>query len=248
MRQMIASARRQAWRLRFVIALVVVPTLATLALVTLAAALANVEVRRLTADPLEIAGAHPLVGFTSNLGSLLWSASAGACVVAALVLWRERRPGDGTAFFAWSAALTALLVVDDMFQVHEGLVPGLLGRGQTWVILGYCAITAAYVWRFRRTLLATDWVLLGAAGVWFAISIGVDFLPLLGLVLSGDVLSVEERSLAGAALRLLEDGSKLMGIAFWLAFFLRAAGDAIQSRGGATAEGSSAGDGASRAS
>jgi hypothetical protein len=87
-------------------------------------------------------------------------------VVAVLAL-RLGQGGDRAEerrFFAASGALTMLLVLDDTFQLHEDLVPRLLGHGQSLILIGYVVLVAAYLWRFRRLLATTEWVVLAAAG------------------------------------------------------------------------------------
>src|SRR5262245_7279077 len=72
-------------------------------------------------DPADLANLHPLTGFISNLGILFWSASAAVCVFA----WRVLRPSDGPAefstFLLCSAVFTTILMMDDLFQLHESL-------------------------------------------------------------------------------------------------------------------------------
>jgi len=63
-------------------------------------------------------------------------------------------------------------------------------------------------------------VILGAARVFFALSIGVDMAASLDLVSLGDRLDGYGH--------LVEDGATFIGIAFWLAFFLRTAVAALE--------------------
>lgn len=178
---------------------------------------AGVDLEVLLRDPLVIAEAPALTGFVSNLGVLLWSAAAGACFVPVLAL--RTRPGSRSLaeFFAAAGSLTTLLVLDDMYQLHEEVIPGLFGRGETLAILTYLALTALFVLRYRRRLLAGDYPLLLVAGAAFAVSIGIDYVGLIGI----------DYERLGSVGQLVEDGAKLAGIALWLAFFLRAAASAL---------------------
>lgn len=177
------------------------------------ARIAGVDVTRLMRDPLVVAGAPALTGFVSNLGVLLWSAAAGACFVAALGLRRRAGGRVRAEFFAAAGGLTTILVLDDLYQLHEEVIPGLFGRGETLAMLAYVLLTMAFVLRYRRTLLAGEYPLLVVAGGAFAVSIGIDYVGLIG---------IDPESL-GSAGQVVEDGAKLTGIALWLAYFVRAA-------------------------
>jgi hypothetical protein len=216
-----ANLRTQWRRSRFVLALAIVPATAVVGAVAVLSQVQGFPVERLFSDPLAQAGAHPLLGFVSNLGILLWSAAAGACLVAALVLRHGTKPGEREAarFFVVAAALTAILVLDDTFQFHEDLVERLVGRGQTFVLLGYVAIVAAFVVRFRRFMSQSRWVILAIAGVFFAVSIGVDLYPVFIAALPGDMTIDTETDAYDFVSHVVEDGSKFIGIALWFAYF-----------------------------
>lgn len=195
----------QVRRLWITFAVVLLAGGAALAMVIVGASAVGLDTSDLLRDPLAVLEANPLTGFLSNLGIVLWSASAGACFLAALVL-----RSDESRFFLWSGVLTTVLAVDDLYQLHEAVIPYVLGIDQRLVVLGYVALVALYVWRFRKILLETEYTLLVAAGIGFGVSIGTDLLP------------VEIwRSSLGPLVRLAEDGGKFFGILFWLAYFLR---------------------------
>lgn len=208
MQRDVAGALTQFRHLRIPFAIVALVALVTLATVTVAAAALGVEIGTLMRDPLAVLEAEPFVGFLSNLGIVLWSASAGVCFLAAFALLR----GDSVVmarFFLWSGALTTLLSIDDLYQLHEAVIPYLLGIGQRTIVLGYVVLFGTYLWRFRRVILAAEYPLLVGAGLAFGVSIGVDLIPT-------RVWSTSLETL----LRLAEDGGKFIGIVFWLAFFL----------------------------
>lgn len=210
----------QAWRLRWTFALVLGST-ATLVGLAAAASLAipGLSLDMLMRDPLAVMEGSRYIGALSNVGIVLWAMAAGACVVLVLALLRQARPGDAISFFLWSFVLTAVLGLDDLFQIHEWVQERVPGREVT-VTLGYVLLAGAYAWRFGRSLLAFDGSLIIAAGACFAASIALDAVP--------DRLHPE-------ALKPFflpaEDGLKLLGIAFWLAFFLRAGAVAADARG-----------------
>ena len=202
----------QAWRIRLVVAGVLVPAIGLLALVAVMSSIMDVPIERFTHDPLAELDAHPLTGFISNLGIVLWSAAVGTTFLAALTLRQSSGSGEATRFFFWSGVLTAALLFDDLFQFHELIGPTWLHLPERGIYLAYFALMAVYLWRFRRILLGTDYLLLGLAGAFFAASIGFDLLTF--VVPEGQLGPLED---------LFEDGTKLIGIALWLMFFARTA-------------------------
>lgn len=211
--EIVRDALRETRRLRRTFAIALGFALAVVVATVIGSRIAGVDVGDLTRDPLVVAGAPALTGFMSNLGVLLWSAAAGACLVPGLALRRRPETRPAARFFLASGALTALLVLDDVYQLHEEVVPGILGRGETVLIVTYVGLTAAYVLRYRRVLRAGEFPLLLVAGGAFAVSIGIDYIGLIGI----------EAEQLGDAGQLVEDGAKLAGIALWLAFYVRAA-------------------------
>jgi hypothetical protein len=203
----------------------VVPASLLIGLVAIASRVAQFPLERALSDPLDQADAHPLLGFVSNLGILAWAGAAGVCLVAALVLRSSTEPEhvEARRFFRASGVLTMLLVLDDTFQVHETIVPNLLGRGQTFILIGYVLVVAAYVWRFRASLLAAEWIVFALSGACFAISIGIDLLPVAVSLLPGDAAIDTEASAYEFVSHLVEDGGKFVGIVLWLAFYAGAA-------------------------
>ena len=218
-RGMASGVRRSS----FGLVAAITPAAALVAVAVIASRILGVPIEDFLSDPLSRVGAHPLIGFISNLGALLWAAAAGACFVAllGLRLALDADRAEERRFFAASAVLTTVLVLDDMFQLHEDLVPRLLGHGQTFILLGYVVLVAAYLWRFRRLLATTEWVILAAAGACFALSIGMDLLPLALSYLPGS-LGIDTGSEAfDVVTHVMEDGGKFIGISLWLAYFLR---------------------------
>jgi hypothetical protein len=210
-------------RSRSVLTATVVPAVALVAGIAIAGAALDIPVRQALADPLAMAGAPPLLGFLSNLGILIWAGSAGACLVAVLVLRHGTTSGDAEylRFFVVAGALTTVLVLDDTYQLHEELIPSLLGGGQTFVILGYVVVVATFLWRFRRLILSTEWLILAAAGVTFAASIAIDLLPsALGRLPGGLAIDIGSPSYEYVS-SLIEDGMKFVGITLWFVYFVR---------------------------
>src|SRR5688572_20367429 len=94
------------------------PALVVLAAVVTARVVFGIPIAAMTRDAAAIAGLHPLAGFVSNLGIMLWCAAATACLVAAAAL-HAVVPGEQARFFLSAGLLSLYLMLDDCFQLHE---------------------------------------------------------------------------------------------------------------------------------
>jgi hypothetical protein len=94
-----------------------------------------------------------------------------------------------------------VLVVDDLFQVHEELVPSNTPFAEGAVVALYGILTALFVWKFRAILRSSPLSLMALAVISFASSVIID-------------LTLEQRNV----IVFLEDGFKLLGILFWASF------------------------------
>lgn len=104
----------------------------TAVLVAIAAAdlLGGYPILPLFNDPATHSGTHPLVGALSNLGVLLWWTSASIWLfTAALLRGREDRR-FACQFALVSGMLTAYLGLDDLYLLHDELLPDYLGAPQ----------------------------------------------------------------------------------------------------------------------
>lgn len=209
--RLIVCATRPIVQLRSLIPLLIglyIPVLGLMFLVLLAQVLANVPAEILTRDPLAVYNAPPYVGLISNLGVLLWSAASSVCLFCAARLRQAKGNGLFHYFFI-SGLLSLLLCLDDLFLAHEDLWPHLLGIGEGPIVVFYVVLAGIYLWSFRDLIFKTEYLLLVLSFAGFGSSVVLDLLPDLdpALILPGQYL--------------LEDGSKLLGITTWLAYWLR---------------------------
>lgn len=198
---------------------------AYLPLVLLHAGLAlqdRVPVGALLRDPNAVMGLSFYYGALSHLGVLLWWAAAVVGVFSAFVLravFRLKGAEAAPKLLLWMGVLTALLALDDLFMLHEEALPLYLGIPEWSVFAFHGLFAAGILLAFRRVVLRSDFLLLGLALGFFALSILVD----LGML----------RFLFGIPLELdllLEDAAKLLGIASWLSYLGRTA--FVQLKGG----------------
>lgn len=151
-------------------------------------------------------------GAVSNLGILLWWAAASVyAFVAYLYRLRFGMPTSSLThvFLIYMAALTGLLTLDDMSMIHEELLPIRLGVPEVSMYVLYGVLVVGLT-MFVRVLLDTDFLVLGLAFGFFALSMLTDMGFFHAFV-----------SLPIGAFLLFEDLMKMLGIVCWLVFSLR---------------------------
>lgn len=150
-----------------------------------------------------------LWGAFSYFGILMWSAATTCCVVAWTFLTRTSRSHRLRSWFLASAFLSAALMVDDTFLIHELVLPEFVGIPERVVLLGYAGWIGWYLIHFRRQLFTRPDSAVFAASLF-----------LLGSSVAIDGMISVIGSFPFSAT--IENGPKLLGITAWLYFFFRA--------------------------
>jgi hypothetical protein len=178
---------------------------AVVGLVALLAAALDRPVAFLTRDPAaavrngECSTECFYAGLLSNLGVLVLVTASVSTGLVAYALPRSRAPHRVP--LAWGCAMLALLVVDDLFGLHDHLAPTYVPQGEKLVQLGIGIAALAWVVAFRRLVVESGLGLLVAGtAVAYVISSGTDTF--------------------GVGGHLLEDGAKFVGIVSLAAFFV----------------------------
>ncbi|WP_298894187.1 hypothetical protein [uncultured Psychroserpens sp.] len=170
----------------------------------------NIALETLTDDPAVIAQLPAYIGMLSQFGIFLWAATAAICVFCSQLVKNKRLK----AFVISSALISMLLGFDDVFMLHESVLPSL-GIPQKIVYLSYLVIISVYALTFFKVLLRTDYLLLLCAFFWFGASLFVDNF----FYESSPYIT-----------KLLEDGAKFIGIVSWLFYFARTCRQIFQSQ------------------
>ncbi len=161
-------------------------------------------------DPKSIYEIPFHAGALSNIGVLLWCATASVCVFTALVLHTASAEPNKRKFLLSAGLLTSLLLFDDFFLLHEVFAPQYLGISANVLFFLYAVLSAALFVVFRRVVLRSAYALLLISGVFFSLSILFDELQMIILSAAPDLRGLQY---------LLEDGSKLIGITGWFNYF-----------------------------
>ncbi len=185
-----------------------VPSILVLLVMVVAYVFFQVSFSNMTRDVAAIGNIHPLSGFLSNLGILLWCAAASICGFTAYIL-RNVKPKNTFWFVLCSALLSAYLMFDDFFMFHDeiGLAPRYLGLSQEFVFAALGIATFAYLISFRRVILRTNFGVLLLALGFLSASVAIDAAMSL-------FWQTSQWSL------FFENGAKWLGIASWCSYYV----------------------------
>jgi len=186
-----------------------VPATLLLGVAVMASLSMGVPIERFTRDPAALTDSNPFLGVISNIGILLWCASAAVCVFSYLIVRESGQDREVRLFFLLFGLLTLLLMIDDLFLFHEEVFLKNLHLDERITYVGYIAIMVSIVYRMRVTILNTDYILLLASFVFFSCSIMID---LISDLIPDTVIPWQY---------LFEDGMKFVGIVSWFGYFLR---------------------------
>lgn len=191
----------------------ILPTFFISSAIALGGATLTVVIARLTGnpiwklakDPADIARYQPYIGMLSNWGALLWFSTGAICLFTASVLRRNGVSRQGTFFFS-SGALSLILAIDDLYQLHDRVLPRLLHIPEIFFYLLYILLFVIYFISFLRQIVRYDYFLFGIAILFFIFS--------RQFVLQMPILSDFQTT---------SDMLKYFGIVFWMAYYFKAA-------------------------
>lgn len=200
--------------IRFLFLLYFLPLL-LLCGVILASLQLSIPLGMFTRDPAYIGDFSPLIGVVSNIGVLLWSASATICLFSWTMLRHRLNKKRFAIFLLSSGLITTLLLLDDFFMLHEYIFPHYLGINEKITLVSYAGIIFFWMIAFKKCILKTKYFILAIALGFFGLSLFIDiFQPYIQMVL-------------GSWRILFEDGFKLLGIVGWLGYFIKCCSSAF---------------------
>lgn len=166
----------------------------------------------LTRDVVALGDLPFFAGLTSQIGGMLWSATLAVCVFTLFLLHRQKENVSAKRFLFQAAILTSILLLDDIFLVHEDIGPDYLNISEKKIVITYLLITLVFLFWNRSEILSSDYLILGMALGMFAMSIFLD---------AADLDNYENYSVifSEQVQIFLEDGFKFVGIATWLVYF-----------------------------
>lgn len=189
-------------------------TLVFLVLTVIIHAILDLPKGYITRDLAALANVNPLLGFQSTLGALIWFTSAAICLFSSRLI--VERSVHHVRFLFWAGLFTLMLGLDDLFMVHEFVLPRLghyislpfpffdLEPLLTEELLFsfYLLAFACFAWVYRKIFFTFDrsWLLLALG--FFALSLLIDNDLLILLFNFHEDL-------------FLEEATKLLGIVGW---------------------------------
>ena len=147
------------------------------------------------------------IGFLSNIGVIFW------CFTTAILFFSFKISKDlGKSnslgqFFIFSGLLTLFLMIDDLFLMHDVIVPYYLEISEKFLYLFYGLYALALLFIFKEIILESDYLLFLFAFASLASSVITDVILTIGI-------SIKETYL-------FEDGFKFLGIISWFIYFSR---------------------------
>jgi hypothetical protein len=179
-------------------------TTAVLSLVIFLGIENNIELDHFTQDPASIMNTPFYLGFFSYIGILFWCGAAMLCFFTNQILTKNKSNQNVRSFLLYSGLISTLLMFDDLFLLHEDVLPVYFHLPETIVYVIYINIIIFYLGFFRGELLRSEYIVLVIASGLIAISQFVDSLP----------MPIPEDSF-------LEDAVKLFGIMTWFTYYAR---------------------------
>lgn len=167
----------------------------------------SVSASKLTRDVFTLTGSPPFIGLISNLGVFTWLSSAVICIFSFFLLSPTNHQEQKLKnFIGLSGLISFWFMLDDFFLFHELLFPQLLNIRESLVLKAELIWLISHLIFYRNIVLkSTYFMILGIALLMFGVSLGIDFLP----------IHVDYGRSTSNWYFLLEDGSKLIGIATW---------------------------------
>jgi hypothetical protein len=152
------------------------------------------------------------IGCVSNFGVLMWGAAASVCIFGGWLAFKCVNHREIAWFLLCAGLVSMMLMLDDLFLLHEEVIEDHLFIPQKFVFAAYGAIVLWLLIRFRKTILESDYMLLFLSFVFFSLSVGIDLF-----------VEPEDFTIFGGfpGRHIIEDGFKLLGIASWSVYFVR---------------------------
>jgi hypothetical protein len=195
--------------LTYVVLFALLPASAFLAAMVLISRYTAIPIADLTRDPASIMGVPFYSGAVSQIGVAIWAMTVAICLFSAALV--SQKSSQAKVFLLASGAVTGMLLVDDMFLVHEGVARRLFNISDRPVYAAYLIVLLSYLVLFRQSILRSDFLPLVLSFLFFAASLVVDV----------KLVKVEEQYL-------YEDGLKFVGLVLWAAYFARLASQLVR--------------------
>ncbi|MBA4312463.1 MAG: hypothetical protein C0417_07515 [Chlorobiaceae bacterium] len=145
------------------------------------------------------------IGFVSNIGAFVWAFAIAVCAYVGVLLFNEPEQRNAAHFFLYASFLGVFLMLDDFFMFHEIIYPRYFHVDSDIIYIIYAALGIGFIIKFKKIILKSDLTILLLSFGFFALSIFFD--------------ELREAVCLNDYWIIAEDGSKLIGIIYWLVYF-----------------------------
>ena len=150
------------------------------------------------------------VGLISNLGILIWTASASITLFTSLSGLIEKR--EKSNFLFLGGILTCILCIDDFFLLHDRYI------GPDFLYITYSILGIYILIKFRKLILEIDFLPFIISVCFLALSIAFD--KFIQQLFPNNYINIQ----------LFEECFKFIGIACWMNFWWKASIKSLRSR------------------
>ncbi|MBE7381057.1 MAG: hypothetical protein F6J95_006575 [Leptolyngbya sp. SIO1E4] len=167
----------------------------------------ELKLSTLMRDPVAVLRGHQFTGLVSNVGILLWAAAVSICFFSHVLYTQSRRSAFLARFFLWFGFLTLVLLLDDLFLLHEESSDVRIPKIILFPFYGSYLILCMR--NFWRLLSKRESILFWLSLIFFGVSVGIDSVVDAGVV-----------SLPSNSTTFVEDAFKFIGIVSWAGFLV----------------------------
>ncbi len=169
--------------------------------VILASRVAEIRISDATRDAIDVLEAPVYVGFVSNLGIIVWTVAATACLFGGALLARKSADSPDVSFLIATGLLTAIAAADDAFLLHERLINPIAGSDGGAYAVFWAVLLIVYSAVAGRSLLHHRSFRIVVVAAFFLVSVCIDvFAPFTD------------------SWTFVEDSAKYLGIVFWASY------------------------------
>lgn len=188
-------------------------TLLLLMMAIYACTVKNIPLDTLTKDPTAIMNAPFYLGFFSNLGIIIWSGGWLSCMFTAYRIRSVEEREEDFYFMLFGGLITLLMTFDDLYQFHELVFPKYFSIPENAVLVTYFNLYFIYLYRFRKSILNTDFIAFAMAFVFLGLSV----------LIKHAHLPIPQDTF-------MKDAFKLFGIVSWFIYFFRTGNEILDKK------------------
>lgn len=151
----------------------------------------GVQMTKLSRDPLQRLSLPVYLGLLSYLGILAWCAASSILLFASYLIRHQNPNSIAARFSLWMGILAAILAFDDLFMLHDTVMPVYLHLPEVTFYLAYAAYMSFLLFQYRQFFFEqTEYELFLFACICFGFSIAIDIDLIAGKIGTEDTLKM----------------------------------------------------------